>query len=271
MRPRSLDKLPAAGVKGLVGARGNFSGLFQPSYNIREGEKQAEVDVMTRIGAMASAVLLAMSLCYGQKAAPAPAQPASATQTPSAATGLGHGAFPVQVTKMLDSSKLKQGDIVEFKTAGAFVLPDGRRVPEGAMVTGHVTEAKARSKGDSQSELAVVFDQISLAKGEQLTIKGIVQAVGPNPFPDATQVPNGPTMQAHGGGNNGGWTPTTDIKSGSDLTKSTYPSSMVTPESTGVHGIRGLQLGPDGVLTSNGKQVKLDSGVRIIVRGEILK
>ena len=88
-----------------------------------------------------------------------PATTSASTAPPMAPAppGLGHGAFPVQVTKMLDSSKLKQGDIVEFKTAGAFVLPDGRRVPEGAKVTGHVTEAKARSKGDSQSDLADCF------------------------------------------------------------------------------------------------------------------
>ncbi len=89
--------------------------------------------------------------------------------------------FPCK-SKTLDSSKLKRGDIVELKTAGVFVLPNGTRVPRGVKVTGHLTEVTARSKGDSQSELAIVFDQISVANGEQLTMKGIVQAVGSNPY-----------------------------------------------------------------------------------------
>ena len=219
---------------------------------------------------MTSFVLLAMFFCFGQTPAPAPTQPASAAQTSSAMAGpqvIGHGSFPVKVTKALDSSKLKPGDVVELKAAGTFILPNGTRVPEGAKVTGHITEAKARSKGDSQSELTVVFDQISLANGKQVTIRGIIQAVGSNPNEDAPNLASGPTMSKNGGA---GWTPS-DIKSGSNNQVAATESATVSPGSTGVHGIRGLQLRPDGVLASDGKLVKLDSGVRIIVRSEILE
>ena len=54
------------------------------------------------------------------------------TSAPAAAqTAIGHGAFPVKVTKTLDSSKLKDGDTVEVETAGSFKLPDGTLVPKG--------------------------------------------------------------------------------------------------------------------------------------------
>src|SRR5271170_6693712 len=142
----------------------------------------------------------------------APAAPAMAPAPP----GLGHGAFPVKVIKPLDSSKLKPGDVVEFKTTGAFVLPSETRVPEGAKVTGHVTEAKARSKGDSQSDLAVVFDQISLGGDKQLAVKGMIQAIAASEPDEGPGVANGPSMSKNSGPGGAGWTPTTDIKSGSN-------------------------------------------------------
>ena len=181
--------------------------------------------------------------------------------------GLGHGAFPVKVIRPLDSSKLKPGDVVEFKTTGTFVLPSGTRVPEGAKVTGHVTEAKARSKGDSQSDLAVVFDQISLGGDKQLAVKGTIQAIAASEPEKDPGVANGPTMGKNMGA--AGWTPTTDIKSGSNLNTMNDASPLLTPKSTGVQGMHGLQLGSDGVLTSDGKHVKLGTGVRIIVHGQI--
>jgi hypothetical protein len=200
-----------------------------------------------------------------------PATTSASTAPPMAPAppGLGHGAFPVKVIRPLDSSKLKPGDIVEFKTTGAFVLPSETRVPEGAKVTGHITEAKARSKGDSQSDLAIVFDQISLGNGKQLAVKGTIKAIAASEPEEGPGVANGPSMAKNSGPGGAGWTPTTDIKSGSNLNTMNNASPLLTPKSTGVQGIHGLQLGSDGVLTSDGKHVKLDTGVRIIVQGQI--
>ena len=98
---------------------------------------------MNRIGIVVLDAMLAASLCYGQGSNPAPAQGSPAA--------IGHGAFPVRVIKTLDSSKLKEGDAVEVETAGSFKLPDGTLVPKGSKLTGHITAAKARSKGDPDS------------------------------------------------------------------------------------------------------------------------
>ena len=46
---------------------------------------------------------------------------------------------------------------------------------------------------------------------------------------------------------------------------------MLTPESTGIHGVHNLELSADGVLTSKGKNVKLDSGDQLIVKVELLQ
>jgi len=47
-------------------------------------------------------------------------------------------------------------------------------------VIGHVTESKARSKGDTESALAINFDKI-IRTGGETPIKSVIQAVAPNP------------------------------------------------------------------------------------------
>jgi hypothetical protein len=189
------------------------------------------------------------------------------------ASAIGHGAFPVKISKTLDSSKLKEGDVVEVETAGSFKLPDGTLVPKGSKLTGHVVAAKARSKGDSESQLTVAFDRLNIANGKQLSVKGAVQAV----FPPAAEVdPGVPGSSSHQGSSavvpvapSPDYHPTTDIKIGSNTDSKGNSQESVDPKSVGVHGFDNLQL-EDGVLSSKGKNVKLGSGVRIIVRADIL-
>ena len=59
-----------------------------------------------------------------------------------------------------------------------------------------------------------------------------------------------------------------DAKIGSNMETSGNSQSAMNPESVGVQGIHDLQL-ENGVLTSKGKQVKLGSGVRMIVHVDI--
>lgn len=203
-------------------------------------------------------VLFATSLCR----IAAQTTPQSATPNP-----IGHGAFPVKVTRTLDSSKLKEGDAIEVETAGSFKLPDGTLVPKGSKLAGHVMAAKARSKGDSESELTVVFDKLNVVNGKQLSVKGAVQGV----FPPADQVDPGlPGTSSHQGGGlpMPDYKPTTDIKTGVNTQSNSGVPASTDPKAVGVHGFDNLEL-KDGVLTSNGKNVKLGTGVRMIVRVDI--
>ena len=214
---------------------------------------------MNRVSLVALVVLLAGLVCFGQTASsgPTPSQAA----TPKA---IGHGAFPVKVTKTLDSNKLREGDGIEVETAGSFKLADGTLVSKGTKLTGHVAASKARAKGDSESELTVVFDKLNLANGKQLVVKGSVRAVFPPPD-DVNPVVAVSTMSKSGGP---GYQPS-DVKSGSNLEVSNNAPPFMDPKSVGVQGIHDLQLS-DGVLSSKGKQVKLGNGVRMIVRVDIL-
>ena len=222
---------------------------------------------MNRIGIVALGVVFAASSCFGQTAPLAPAQ---------APEAIGHGAFPVKVIKTLDSSKLKENDAVEVETIGAFKLPDGTLVPKGSKLTGRVTTAKARSKGDPESQLTVTFMKLNIANGKELSIKGVVQAVFPAPDEQmdpsitgaATTAAGGSQGGATGGAGGASVGIITDSKSGSNTNSDSHSQNAATPQSVGVHGMDNLQL-DNGVLTSKGKNVKLSGGVRLVVHVDI--
>jgi hypothetical protein len=225
---------------------------------------------MHRITVLFVGVLFLTSLCFSQASSPAPA-------------AIGHGAFPVKLTKTLDSSKLKEGDSVELETSGSFKLPDGTLVPKGSKVTGHVTDAKARSKGDPGSELTISFDKLNISGGKQLAVKGTVQAVFPPPDEQLDPSITGAATTAAGGSRSAGlgsgasagggagsnMGTVTQTKSGANMQSSAGGQPEMTPKSEGVQGMGDLQL-DNGMLTSKGKQVKLGNGVRMIVRVDIL-
>lgn len=216
-----------------------------------------------------SVIVLILGVLTGFGLGQTAAQPqlANREKTPEAHS-LGRGSVVLQVVKTLDSSKLKAGDAVEFTTAGAFLLRDGTKVAEGTRVTSHIVESKARASGDSVSELAISFDQIQLNKEKQLSLKAVLQAVGEGPPEDAPVGPPASTMAKESGSAGAGWTPP-DVKSGSNTHVVVQAPPTVTHESTGVLGFKGLQLGANGVISSSGKNVKLGSGTRIVVRTEI--
>ncbi|HTS38413.1 MAG TPA: hypothetical protein VMH04_22250 [Candidatus Solibacter sp.] len=216
---------------------------------------------MNRVGITLVAILLLAVVCVGQGAS-APAQAASAKTV--------HGAFPVKVTKTLDSSKLKDDDTVELETVGSFKLPDGTLVSKGSKLEGRVVSAKARSKGDADSALTLTFDKLNLQGGKQLKLKGSVQAI----FPPAEEAmgPNMATTGTSQGGSGAGGSSAgvgiSNAKSGSNMESSSSSQMMIDTKATGVQGMHDLQL-ENGVITSKGKNVKLGGGVRVIVQVEI--
>ncbi len=226
--------------------------------------------MMHRLNAFAWILVLGACVACGQSATSLQAQSGGGEQSASAAKAtdvIGHGNIPVELTRALDSSKLAQGEAVEGKTSGEFVLPDGTKVPRGSRMTGHVAEAKARSKGDAQSDLTVVFDAIILSDQKEQPLKGLIQAVGPKP--DSGEGIEDP-MVSHQAGSGIGAPPSTTSGS-NNRPMGTNSQEVLNPQSTGVKGIHNLELGSDGVLTSKGKTVKLDNGDRMIIHVELLK
>lgn len=215
---------------------------------------------MKQFGVLLSGILLSAILCCGQ-ASSAPAQAASHI--------VAQGSFPVKVSKTLDSSKLKDGDTVQLETAGSFKLVDGTVVPKGTKVEGKVVLAKARSKGDPESQLTLTFSKIWLGEKEVI-INGSVQAVYP---PVEEQSPNMSTAGTSAGGSmkgaGGGGVGITNAKTGSNMETSSNSQDVMNLKATGVQGMHELSL-DNGVITSKGKNVKLGGGVRMVVHADFL-
>ncbi len=154
----------------------------------------------------------------------------------------------------LDSRKKKAGEEVVVKTIGDMRMSDGTVIPRGTKVIGHITEAKARSGGDPQSSLGIVFDKVEL-KDKTLAITAVIRAVGP---PHETQ--------SGGGVGSSGLNQTLEhATSGTNW----GATQSLNGDSVGVQGIKGLELSSDGVLKSGDKTVKLDSGSEVILKAQL--
>lgn len=217
---------------------------------------------------------LAVLFCFGQsanaaQASQAPAQTAPSPAATPATNDKPHGPMPAELTKALDSKKLKEGDPVTARIIAELHMRDGRTIPRDSKLTGHVTEAKARSKGDPQAALGITFDKITTPDGKDIAVKGVLQAVGPSLTSGSggqAESPSGPGMMAGHEGAGVGTTPP-PMPGMSSTTHTSLP--VLNGQSKGVLGIRNLELGENSVLLSTGKEVKLDSGTQMIVQVEI--
>jgi hypothetical protein len=85
--------------------------------------------------------------------------------------------FHSTLSRPLDAKKAKPGDKVEARTTDD-VKQDGRVVlPKGTRLEGHVTQAQARSKDDSQSTLGIAFDRAILRDGDEMPLHVGIQAL----------------------------------------------------------------------------------------------
>ncbi len=197
------------------------------------------------------AVVIALALLTPNSSAAAQSAAASA----KVSTKNSHGTFTVELVKGLDSRKLKEGDAVEAKLTGGITLPDGTVVPRGTSIVGHVTQASARAKHDSESALGISFDRIASPGGGKTLIKGVVLAAAPNPEPTGSPDATGNIY--------------TRLDSATEAsvvdTQTSRPVPLLSDKSRGVLGIEDLNLRPDGVFTSGGKEVKLNTGIRLLL------
>jgi hypothetical protein len=205
-----------------------------------------------RIALAAALLLLAVSLC-----APRNAGAQAASQTPAPGQKVTQILIPASLTSSVDAKKKKPGEEVVVKTAGNVRLADGTVISRGTKVVGHVTEAKARSGGEAQSSLGIVFDKINLSDGKTLAITGIIQAFAPNPNPDQGE-----------GVNYGGMNQT--LQHSTPTAGGTSPViPILSEDSVGIQGIKNLQLGSDGVFKSDQKTIKLDFGSQVVLRAHL--
>src|SRR5713226_3623831 len=96
---------------------------------------------------------------------------AAAAQNGQANAALANGtAFNAELNSPVDSKKCKPGDAVNARTTEAVKAEGKTVIPKGSKLVGHVTQASARAKGESESALGIVFDKAILKNGEEIPL-----------------------------------------------------------------------------------------------------
>jgi hypothetical protein len=213
--------------------------------------------------------------------------------TPSLASGT---VLNAELNATLDSKKAKAGDAVIAHTTEAVKGDDKAAIPKGAKLVGHVTQSSARSKGDSDSALAIKFDKAVLKDGQDIPLSVWVRAiaaepkVAPQPGPDLSPVAGTGSAAAAGspmrtvpppvvGATNDALSASNGVAGPADpggkstgATGGLNGAGQLTANSRGVFGFDGVQLSTDfskmeqgSLITSSGKNVHLDGGTRLLL------
>jgi hypothetical protein len=128
---------------------------------------------------------------------------ATASASPSAQKGQANASLAAgstinaELASPIDSKKAKPGDPVKGRTTEAAKSADKTVIPKGAKLVGHVTQATARAKGDSDSSLGIVFDKAILKDGQEVPLNVAVQALAS--AQSASAINGGDEMPAMGG------------------------------------------------------------------------
>jgi hypothetical protein len=217
----------------------------------------------------------------------APGTPSIPVQSETSAAGLPGGtAVNAELNSSVDSKKAKVGDEVEAHTTEEIRYAGKTIVPKGAKLEGHVTEATARSKGDSGSTLAIQFDKAMPKKGEEIPLNVAILAIaapqrdfsGASPGSGSEPISGGSAPTAAGSPMGSSHTPTATPAttgypgSAADSTMGPNGGAQLSAKSRGVYGLGDLKLmsassgaGQTIVITSSGKNVHLDGGTRLLL------
>jgi hypothetical protein len=173
------------------------------------------------------------------------------------------------------------GDAITAHTYENVKSADGRTIlPKGTKLTGRLEQAMARSKGDGESVLGIVFERATLKDGADIPLLVRVQAIAePVAFSSMTSPPAdtsslGTTQTSPMGNNNRMGPPGSPPPAGVDVSGNggAVASADLNRQSRGVLGLRGLKLTADvsggkivSRIFSDGKNVHLDSGSRLLL------
>ena len=86
-------------------------------------------------------------------------------------------AMNAELSQPVDAKKNKPGDAVTAKTTSATKSNGNVVIPKGTKLVGHISEAKARAKGESESAVGIVFDKAVMKNGQEIPLNVALQAV----------------------------------------------------------------------------------------------
>jgi hypothetical protein len=186
----------------------------------------------------------------------------------------------VELLKAVDAKKAKAGDEVVAKVAQDVKSDDKVVLAKGSKVTGKVTQAQGRAKGQDESQLGIVFDSAVLKDGTQVPISFTIQAVanssaamaqaaldaqgGSNSISMANNAPGGGAAGRPGLGSQAQGAPGADLHAGNAA--SSENGGALTPTSQGAIGLPGLTLASGTLITSSSNNVRLEGQTRFVLK-----
>jgi hypothetical protein len=219
--------------------------------------------------------------------------------------------IPATLNKPVDARKAKPGDEVAARTTQDVRSESGVVIPRGSRLVGHVTQADAKAKGDTESSLGIVFDRAVLRNGRQVPLNASIRAVaaaanttsaamdddsfassGASAIGASAAAPGrggllggtgsavgsatGAVSGAAGGVSNGVANTAGSVGGNAGAAVSGTglgAAGQLTSQSQGVIGLKGLSLDSaasnstqGSIITSTGKDVKLDSGTQMLLQ-----
>ena len=234
------------------------------------------------------------------QASPTPSQNTTATGEASASSRIPAGTIiPAELSKSVDAKKAKPGAQVVAKTTHDKLVNGRLVIPRNSKLIGHVTEAKAREKGESGSTLGMAFDKVVMNDGREVPLNATIQAIAAAQNNAAvsnepmmgqpTGAPGGaaPGRPGSGGviggvGHTAGDVAGTATSAAGDVGRTAGSTvggatgaagnARLNTNSQGVIGLSGLSLNTAAsanegtVISSQNKNVKLDSGTELMLR-----
>lgn len=232
----------------------------------------------------------------------------SATATPeNNSVSLADGTkIDATLATSLDAKHSKPGDEVEVRTEED-VKQDGKVVlKKGTHLVGHVTQSQARAKGQTQSQMGIMFDHAVLKNGQQVPFSASILALasaqsaagsaGADDMMNSSGQMGMTQATARSGGVVGGVASTAGATTGAVMnTSAALPSTAggtlnsatrssgavgglgsngrLASNSSGVFGLEGLSIDSAATSATTGsmivsatKNVHLDSGTQLLLR-----
>jgi len=173
----------------------------------------------------------------------------------------------------LDAKRSKLGDEVEARAAQD-VKQDGKVVlKKGTRLVGHVTQAQARAKGQTQSQLGIMFDHAVLKNGQEVPFNASIQALAAAQSATAASTGSDDIMASggamggaqgtarSGGGLVGGVASSAGATAGATTGAVMNTASSVPSAAGGSLNTAARSTGAVGGLTSSGRLASNSSGV----------
>jgi len=242
--------------------------------------------IQAGMAVLAGAMFAAGAAAQTQTSGQTPATSNSAAQAEAGTAALPSGtAVNAELNSSVDSKKAKVGDKVEAHTTDDIKYAGKIIVPKGAKLEGHVTEATARSKGDSGSTLAIQFDKAIPKKGEEIPLNVAIAAIaapqrdfsGGSPGSGSDPITGGGAPTANGSPMATSHAPTPtpgalNYPGADDGAMGSNGTGQLSAKSRGVYGLGDLKLMATSseasaatIITSSGKNVRLDGGTRLLL------